>query len=57
MIDRQHQLSVTRQANLIGLSPASVYYTPRAAPERDLALMRRIDALHLELPFADSRML
>jgi putative transposase len=57
MIDRQHKLSVSRQAKLVGLSRASVYYTPRAVLERDLAVMRRMDALHLELPFAGSRML
>ena len=57
MIDRTHALAVTRQAALLGLSRAAVYYTPRAVPASDLALMRRIDALHLELPFAGSRML
>lgn len=57
MIDRSHDLSVTRQARLLGLSRASVYYEPRPAPAADLALMRRLDELHLELPFAGSRML
>ena len=57
MIDRTHQLSVTRQARLLGLSRASVYYAPQPVPEAELAIMRRIDELHLELPFAGSRML
>lgn len=57
MIDRTHRLAVTRQAALLGLSRASVYYTPCAVPAPDLTLMRRIDALHLELPFTGSRML
>jgi len=57
MIDRTHDLGVTRQAALLGLSRASIYYTPRPVPLGDLALMRRIDELHLELPFAGSRML
>lgn len=57
MIDRTHRLSVTRQAGLLGLSRASVYYSPRPVPEADLTLMRRMDELHLELPFAGSRML
>lgn len=57
MIDRSHRLSVTRQARLLGLSRASVYYERRPVPVADLALMRRIDELHLELPFAGSRML
>jgi putative transposase len=57
MIDRSAKLSVTRQAKLLGLSRASVYYTPAPVDDADLALMRRIDTLHLELPFAGSRML
>ncbi len=57
MIDRTHRLSVTRQARLVGLSRASVYYAARPVSDAELALMRRIDALHLELPFTGSRML
>ena len=57
MIDRTHRLSVTRQARLVGLSRASVYYATRPTNERTLALMHRVDQLHLELPFAGSRML
>ena len=57
MIDPNHELSVKRQAEVLGISRASVYYVPRGVSERDLALMRRIDELHLEHPFAGSRML
>jgi putative transposase len=57
MIDREHDLSVTRQAKLLGLSRAAVYYTPEPIDDAELALMRRLDELHLELPFAGSRML
>jgi len=57
MIDRTHRLSITRQARLLALSRASVYYVPRPASDVDLALMRRIDELHLELPFTGSRLL
>jgi putative transposase len=57
MIDDTHALSITRQARLLGLSRASVYYTPQPFAETDLVLMRRLDELHLELPFAGSRML
>jgi putative transposase len=57
MINPEHELPVTRQAQLMEISRASVYYLPRATPPADLALMRRIDALHLELPFAGARML
>jgi putative transposase len=57
MIDREHDLPVARQAELLGISRGSVYYLPRAIPPADLALMRRIDELHLDYPFAGSRML
>ena len=57
MIDRDHGLSVSRQAKALGISRGSVYYLPRLASDADLALMRRIDELHLEYPFAGSRML
>jgi putative transposase len=55
MIERDAELPVTRQAQLLALSRSSVYYTPRPLPERDLQLMRRIDELHLELPFYGAR--
>ena len=57
MIDRSHELPIARQASELGISRGSVYYLPRPAPNADLALMRRIDELHLEYPFAGSRML
>ncbi len=57
MINRQHKLSVVRQAKLLGFSRGSVYYLPRPVSDGDLALMRRIDQLHVDYPFAGSRML
>lgn len=57
MIDRDHGLSIGRQAEALGISRGSVYYLPRPVSDADLALMRRIDELHLEYPFAGSRML
>jgi putative transposase len=57
MIDPEHKLSIVRQAKLLELSRSSVYYAPRPIPESDLMLMRRIDELHLEHPFAGARML
>ena len=57
MIDRSHSLSLTRQTQLLGISRGSVYYLPRPTSEADLALMRRIDELHLEHPFMGARML
>ena len=57
MIDRDHDLAITKQAEALNISRGSVYYLPRPVSAADLALMRRIDELHLELPFAGSRML
>ena len=57
MIDPGHELPIVRQAQLLDLSRSTVYYRPRPTPDADLALMRRIDELHLEHPFAGSRML
>lgn len=57
MIDREHDLPITRQAKLLGVSRGSVYYLPRPISAADLALMRRIDELHLEHPFMGVRML
>ena len=57
MIDRDHTLTITRQAELLGISRGSVYYLPTPVSDADLALMRRIDELHLEHPFMGARML
>ena len=57
MIDRSHDLSVVRQARILNISRGSVYYKPKPVSAADLALMRRLDDLHLERPFAGSRML
>jgi len=57
MIDRAHNLTLTRQAEILNISRGSLYYLPEPVSVADLALMRRMDELHLELPFAGSRML
>lgn len=57
MIDRTHALPLTRQAAALGISRGAVYYVPRPTSAWDLALMRRIDALHLDFPFAGARLL
>ena len=57
MIDRNHALPVIRQAKALGVSRSSVYYMPRPVPAEDLKLMRRLDELHLDHPFAGARML
>jgi putative transposase len=57
MIDRGHDLPLTRQAELLLLSRSTLYYEPRPVPAAELAIMRRIDELHLDYPFAGSRML
>ena len=57
MIDREHDLSVVRQAKVLNLARSTVYYEPRSVSAEDLVLMRRLDELHLDYPFAGSRML
>ena len=57
MIARAHDLPITKQAKVLNISRGSVYYLPRPVSVSDLALMRRLDELHLEFPFAGSRML
>ena len=57
MIDRSRELPLTRQAELLKLSRSSLYYQPHPVSVADLAIMRRMDELHLEHPFAGSRML
>src|ERR1700704_1327400 len=57
MIIREHALPIARQAEALNISRGSVYYLPRPVSAIDLELMRRLDRLHLEFPFAGSRML
>jgi putative transposase len=57
MIDRSHDLPVVRQCQMLSLARSTAYYRPQETGETDLALMRRMDKLHLEHPFAGSRLL
>ncbi|CBK42547.1 putative Transposase insO for insertion sequence element IS911A [Nitrospira defluvii] len=57
MIDRTHALTVARQCQLLKLARSTAYYQPKPVSDTVLALMRRIDALHLDYPFAGARML
>ena len=57
MIDREHELPLVRQCQILALSRSSAYYLPEPVSAQDLALMRRIDELHLNHPFAGARML
>ena len=57
MIDRYHDLPLTKQAAAVGIARSTVYYLPRPVSAVDLALMNQIDKLHTEFPFAGSRML
>ncbi|KAF0206508.1 MAG: hypothetical protein FD172_3942 [Methylocystaceae bacterium] len=57
MIDRDHAFPIKGQAQMLGLARSSVYYKPRPVSTEDLGLMRRLDELHLDFPFAGARML
>jgi putative transposase len=55
MIDRTHDLALAQQAAALNISRGSIYYVPGPVSVTDLALMRTIDELHLQFPFAGSR--
>jgi putative transposase len=57
MINREHELPLTSQASTLKISRRRIYYVPESRSATDLAAMRTIDELHLEFPFAGSRML
>ena len=57
MIDRTHALPMVRQCQILRLARSTAYYVPHPVSEQDLALMRRMDKLHLDSPFAGTRML
>lgn len=57
MIDPKHKLSLSRQAKALGVSRGCLFYTARPTSDSDLKLMLRLDKLHLDYPFAGSRML
>jgi putative transposase len=57
MIMREHELSLTKQAKALRISRSSVYYLPRPVSATDLEIMRLLDRLHLDFPFAGARML
>ena len=57
MIDRNHTLPIKRQAKLQSIGRSTVYYRPRPVSDADLAVMRRIDQIHLSHPTAGARML
>jgi len=55
MINRDAELSIRRQCELVNVSRSGWYYQPVGTSAEDLDLMRRIDALHLRYPFLGSR--
>jgi len=57
MVDRDAELPVTRQCQLLKVTRSAVYYRPAAMPEDTLGIMRALDEIHLELSFLGSRKL
>jgi putative transposase len=55
MIDKENELSVARQCEILDLSRSGIYYTPVPLSARDMELMRQIDGIHLMSPFYGSR--
>ncbi len=50
-------LSLRRQCELVGVARSGLYYEPCPESEENLALMRRLDQLHLEWAVYGSRRL
>ena len=57
MITADHPLPISTQAKLLNISRGTVYYLPKPTSEKDLALMRQLDELHLQHPTMGARML
>ena len=57
MIVPNHKLPIKQQCQILQLARSTAYYQPEPISPEDLALMRRIDELHLKFPFAGARML
>ncbi len=57
MIGRTQVLSVIRQYQLLGVARSTAYYPLTSVADAELALMRRIDEVHLDYPLAGARML
>jgi putative transposase len=58
MVDREvTEPSVRRQCELLSVSRSGLYYEPKPTSPEELALMRRLDEIHLRLPFYGSRKL
>jgi len=55
MINKDNDLPITRQCELLSLNRSTVYYRLQNVSEMDLKLMRRIDEMHLKRPFYGSR--
>jgi putative transposase len=54
MIDAEHALPISRQAEELEISRSTAYYTPRPIPDAALMLMRRIDERHMNYPFGEA---
>ena len=50
LIEPCPELSLQRQCELVGISRSGFYYEPVSESEENLALMRRLDELHLDYP-------
>ena len=57
MISREHPLPIAKQCLVLNLARSTAYYKPCLLPANDLKLMQRMDKLHMDYPFAGSRML
>ena len=57
MIDTNHELPMSKQAKILRMARSTAYYKPVPVSESDLALMAAMDRIHLDRPYAGSRMM
>ena len=57
LVEANARPSMRRQCELLGVNRSSLYYEPVEPDAEELALMRRMDELHLKHPFFGSRMM
>ena len=55
MINRNNDLSLVKQCRAVNIARSSIYYEPKPVSERDSALMRLIDEIHINKPFLGIR--
>ena len=57
MIDKEKNISINHQCNLLHIHRSGLYYKPRPEKEENLLLMRMLDEQYFKTPFYGYRKL